>query len=561
MDIFTLKALIDDLQPLLQGAVVNKAFQLSPDDLLLRLWRRQDLRLLLSVHTPWPRLYLTTARFQVPARPPRFAALLRARLQQRRLREIRVQPYERVVFLVWENMASTEPVLTLIHELQGAQSNILLVNADGIIVDALHHVATELPAQRKVLPGQRYQALPLPPQRYRLGDLTLEHVEALAQEGHLDAPHLQRLVVGLSHELAAELVYRSGAQSRQCWTFLQELRQQYDAGTLSVKLWTTAQGKTCLTVLPLSHCGGQAAPLATADEAVAAFYQPALVHAALAQARSTLQKKVQQRLQKLQKKIANLLQDQQKLESYVPYQHYGTLLLGQRLLRGNSKTTVIDYYQDGQPTITIPLDPRLTGQENAQQYFKKYRKSRQGLRIVQQRLEQCNSEERSLVTWQQQIAQAEDWTTLEAIADTIGTMGAPRHASSPRAVQPDSPGALPYRTFVLQDGHLLYCGKSNRGNEMLLREIAAPEDLWLHAHQRPGAHVILKTQAQGEVSLPTLRQAAALAAFYSQGKDAASVEVIYTQAKNVHKFRGARPGQVQVDTYRTVEVSPHLPDA
>jgi predicted ribosome quality control (RQC) complex YloA/Tae2 family protein len=108
---------------------------------------------------------------------------------------------------------------------------------------------------------------------------------------------------------------------------------------------------------------------------------------------------------------------------------------------------------------------------------------------------------------------------------------------------------------------VLYCGKSQQGNEALLRQLASPEDLWLHAYRQAGAHVLLKVLPHRDVSPQTLLEAAALAAFYSKGRDASAVEVMYTQAKHVHKFRGAHPGQVQVTTYRTLEVTPRLPDS
>src|SRR5688572_26328345 len=102
MDIFTLKALVDDLQPRLAGAVVSKVFQMSADDLLLRLWRQHDLRLLLSTHPMFARLHLTAMRFENPQRPPRFAAYLRAHLQHARLLSLTVQPYDRIVSFIWE---------------------------------------------------------------------------------------------------------------------------------------------------------------------------------------------------------------------------------------------------------------------------------------------------------------------------------------------------------------------------------------------------------------------------------------------------------------------------
>src|SRR5438132_4720997 len=140
MDIFVLKALVDELRQHLCGAIVSKVFQMSPDDLLLRLWRHQDLRLLLSTQAAGPRLHLTAARFRNPPHPPRFAAFLRAHLTQVRLSDITVQPYERVVSFCWEQPGESVPVLRLLHTLQGQQANIMLLDTHGIILDALKHI-------------------------------------------------------------------------------------------------------------------------------------------------------------------------------------------------------------------------------------------------------------------------------------------------------------------------------------------------------------------------------------------------------------------------------------
>jgi len=242
----------------------------------------------------------------------------------------------------------------------------------------------------------------------------------------------------------------------------------------------------------------------------------------------------------------------------LPYQRYGTLLVTQRVPRGATSTTVVDYYSPEQTLVTIPLDPRLSLHDNAQVYFKKSRKAQHGLVKVQELLTQCVAEERYLEGVAQQIEQAEDWETLEAVAVELGA--SPSHPGTQRRVAVPIPAALPYRTFVLRDNSTVYCGKNNQGNDVLLRQVATSEDIWLHAHQQAGAHVVLKARPHQEVAHQTLLQAAALAAFYSKGKEAASVEVIYTRAKYVRKFRGARPGQVQVTEYRTVAVAPQLPE-
>jgi predicted ribosome quality control (RQC) complex YloA/Tae2 family protein len=558
MDIFVLKALVDALRQHLCGAVVSKVFQISPDDLLLRLWRHQDRRLLLSTQAAEPRLYLTTVRFHNPPHPPRFAAFLRAHLAQVRLCDITVQPYERVVSLWWQRPGESVPALCLIHALQGQQANIMLVDTHGVILEALKHVPAESPARRPILPGQPYQPLSLPPQRFLVSDLTIDALQQLQAQGLFDATHLQRLVVGLAPMCAMELVHRSQGNPRVCWELLQGLRQQYEQGTLTLSLCTTRTGARHLSALPLTHCAGTITAVPSAQDAVTALYEPRLRTRESSDLRNTVQRTVQQRLDKLRRKMANLTQDRGKLESYLPYQRYGTLLVAQHLPRGATSATVVDYYSPDQTLVTIPLDPRLSLHDNAQIYFKKSRKAQRGLVQVQELLAQCAAEERHLEDVAHQIEQAEDWESLEALALELGTL--PSQPVMQQRVAVAAPAVLPYRTFVLRDSSTVYCGKNHQGNEILLRQVATPEDIWLHAHRQAGAHVVLKVPPHQEVAPQTLLQAAALAAFYSKGKAAASVEVIYTRAKYVRKFRGARPGQVQVTEYRTVDVAPQLPE-
>ena len=258
MDIFVLKAFVDELARYLPGSRVSKVFQLSPDDLLLRLWRHRDLRLLLSIHPTWQRLHLNTERFEAPPRPPRFAALLRARLRRARLQSVAVQPYERVVTFAWQQAGEAAPSLRLIHELQGAQANVLLVDAQGVIIDALKHVAALTPQSRPALPGTPYAPRIVPPQRVLLSDLTVDHLDELQAQGAWNAASLNRLVVGLSPRLAAELVYRHPRDVRACWEQLHALRRDYDNQTLPLFRCTAPDGQQHVSVLPLRHAGHRA---------------------------------------------------------------------------------------------------------------------------------------------------------------------------------------------------------------------------------------------------------------------------------------------------------------
>lgn len=383
MDIFLLKAFVDELTPCLSGSRVSKVFQLGPDDLLLRLWRHRDQRLLLSTHPTWQRLHLVTQRFESPPRPPRFAALLRARLRRARLQSLAVQPYERVVTFAWQQADETAPSMRLIHELQGAQANVLLVDAEGIIIDALKHVPAPTEQGRSVLPGTPYAPRAVPPHRVLLSALTVDHLDRLQAQEAWNATGLNRLVVGLSLPLAAELVHRHPSDTGACWEQLDALRRDYDHQTLPLFRCTAPDGRQHVSVLPLSHAGYRAEPLADAQTAMAALSRPALVSTALEEARIGLHRTLRRRLQKLGRKVERLDRDREKLKSYEPYQRYGTLLLTRRLPRGSTCATVTDYYSAQQDTIRIPLDPRLSINENAQAYFKKYRKTKTGLSKIE----------------------------------------------------------------------------------------------------------------------------------------------------------------------------------
>ena len=559
VDIFLLKAFVDELAHSLPGCRISKAFQLSPDDLLLRLWGGRARQLLLSIHPTGQRLVLNKDRFEAPPRPPRFAALLRARLRGARLQSVAVQPYERVVTITWRQAGEDASSLRLIHELQGSQANVLLVDDRGIIVDALRHQPGATEQSRSVLPGTPYAPRSVPSHRVLLSDLAVDHLVHLQEKNEWTAAGLNRLMVGLSPLLAAELVHRYPDDAGACWKQLEALRRDYDNATLPLFDCTAPDGRRQVSVLPLSHAGYIARPLADAAEAMLAMSEPVLVSTAQEEVRVGLHKKLRRRLQKLGRKAGSLTRDREKLQSYEPYQRFGTLLLTQRLPRGSKSATVTDYYSALQETVDIPLDPRLSAQENAQAYFKKHRKTKTGLGKIESLLQECTAEEQYLNGLVHQVDTAEDWHTLRAIESELGD-GGRTDAGRPRAsIRPRTPAALPYREFALPGGFTLYSGKSNHGNDALVRQLAHPDDLWFHAHGHAGAHVLLKASGQ-EVPDEVLRAAAALAAFYSKGKDAVGVEVIYAAARHVRKFGGARPGQVRVKSFRTLEVAPALPE-
>jgi predicted ribosome quality control (RQC) complex YloA/Tae2 family protein len=556
MDVFALKALVDDLQTQLVGARVSKVYQMNRDDILLRLWCGRDVRLFLSTHITLCRIHLTPSHFANPQRPPRFAAFLRAHLKRARLQSITVCPYERVVHMVWEDSKQSAAPYTLVHELTGQRANVLFVNADGVILDALKYTDDSEP-RRPIRPGKLYRPLSTPPQCMLVSDMTLQRLQELYREGRFDIHQIQRLLIGVTPALITELFHQSQGNPERFWKVLCQLRQHYENQTLSLSIATMPQGDRHLCVLPLTHA--RVETFASPQAAAVAFYEPAMQDTHLTVWRQELHKILQRQRRKLEKKVANLKQDLHNLQDYLPYQRYGTLLMAHHLPRGSTTATVIDYYQPEQPAITILLDPRLSIRDNAQVYFRKYRKARNGLAKVQALLDRCAAEAHDVERLAQRVAQADDESTLNAIAGELAILQHPDARQRRMAPPPRMTPAQPYRRLVSRDGYTLYFGKSNRGNDILLRQIAVPDDIWLHAQHYAGAHVLIKVRSQQEPPRQTLMEAAMLAAYYSKGKDAVMVQVIYTRVKHVRKFRGARPGEVRVATCQVLEVTPSEP--
>lgn len=542
MDQIFLEAVTMELEQRLAGAAVSKVHQTGERDLLLRLWTgRENLRLLVSADPRTPRLHLTAARPPNPGAPPRFCQLLRARLL--RLQHVERLPGERIVRLAFSGPEGSR--WDLVAELLGPHANLLLLDAGGRIVDAL----VRSDAAR---PGTPWSCPPPPPRQ----DLAAG-VPAIPADRPL-AAWLRETLSPMTVLAVADLVatVAGGADPRQA---LEDFRRRWLAREFAPGTGTW-QGRPVLFALPpatleLAGRRDYPGPSAAAD----AFYGNQAGGRLFGGGREELERLVKKAVARLEKRLRHIAAEEVKAAGAERQRQLGDLLLANlhRLRRGMGEVVLDDWFAEPPEPVRIELDPALSPQENAEARFRRHRKGKRAREHIDRRRAETLAE----LDWLGGVALAleelEDPADLESLREELA--GAGLLARRPEPGRPPSARTARDQLHSARSPHgfQLFWGRNNRSNDHVSRQLTGPDDLWFHAHNLPGCHLVLKREPRGAaVPEEDFRYAAALAAGYSRGKAAAKVEVMVAAGRQVRKPKGARPGLVTVAEYRTVLVAP-----
>ncbi len=257
-------------------------------------------------------------------------------------------------------------------------------------------------------------------------------------------------------------------------------------------------------------------------------------------------------IKKLQRRVAKLTQDFEKVGAYREYGRYGELLKSHvsALRKGQNQITVIDYFDETLPELTLPLNPEKDGPENLKDYFTKHGKFTGAQKNLVPRLKETKNELNNL---QNELHALESETRERPLEHKTGQRETVPQ-KSPRRTTPKTQTATPYRHFSSQDGHAIWVGKSATDNDVLTFKVSKPDDLWLHTRGTPGSHVVIKLEKKQQIQPETLKDAATLALFYSDLRKSGKGEVIYTLRKNVRKPKKAKPGSVAVTQEKSLWV-------
>jgi predicted ribosome quality control (RQC) complex YloA/Tae2 family protein len=515
---------------------------------------------LCSIHARWGRIHLMAK--SPSAELSTFGQLLRSRLDGARLTAVHQTPFERILTLSFDTLGGRAD---LVAEIMGRHSNMMLVQ-QGHITGSLKTVPETKSAVRAVLPGAPY----VPPPAERPSPAALTEASLLQLLSSSSDPLAKRLVatvLGLSPALAVELTVRArldplapareqAASSAALWTVLQDLVRIVQTHTFAPIIYLDGVELVGFAPFPYVHLANlDQRPASSMSDAVASVLGRFGAATRAQEQRTVLVASIRSALERVARTETEIRRALEEAARTGPLRQQGELLLAYaaQVPRGAAEVTLPAF--DGTP-LTIPLDPSLSAVQNAQRLFKRYGRVRSGHTALNTRLTAAAAERAYLESVLTLIEQASTEQDLLDLRQELGDEGYLRR----RTVRTRRPAATAGpRRFTVADGTLVLVGRTNRENDVLTFKLAAPDDLWLHARGVPGAHVILKTGRKTPAD-QALQQAASIAAYFSQARQAASVPVDYTARRHVRKPKGAKPGLVTYTQEHTVTVAPALPD-
>ena len=564
-DAFFLSAVLEEVRQKCTGARVDKIHQPSRDTLILHLRCREGREKLLFAANPTaPRLHLTAASPENPAEPPMFCMLLRKHLLGAKLTEITQPPMERMATFTFDCTDEMGfPVQKrIVAELLGRTCNLYLLGPDGRILDCLRRIGLDETSRRPALPGLNYQ---MPEPVSKENPLTLEsYVNLLTEPGaDLLSDRLMDTLGGLS-----PLVCREAALFAAGSTDARVSSLDVDASAEKLGLFFHEHlnhPKPYVYILPdgtprqFAFCPlrqyGSFQEAASFGALLDSFYTLRDRKDAMRQKSQAVRKTVQNLCTRLTRKMAIQEKELEATYDRERLRQLGDILTANihRIVKGQTKITCEDFYDENMAPVEIPLSPLLSPQQNAAKFYKDYTRMKNAEKELTRQLTLGETELSYLKSVLDELNRAQTDAELEEIRQELQEQGYLRTETNRKRPRQ---GKLAPMRFESTDGYPIYVGRNNRQNEELTFRLARKDDIWCHASKVHGSHVIISS---GGSTPPddTVTQAAQLAAYYSETGDGQNVPVDVTPVRQVKKIPGGKPGMVIYHTYKTVIANPY----
>lgn len=553
------------------GARVEKVSQPSKEELVLSLRNRTGAyKLLLSVRSNSPRVHFTKYAPDNPQTPPMLCMLLRKTLVGAVLTGLRQAGLDRVLFLDFDasNEIGDRVHPSLCIEIMARHSNIILLDENGTVIDAVKRIDAAKSSVREILPGVPYE---LPPAQDKVNllqeDARAAYERVLAQgEARLSAALLHSLQ-GVSPIVCRELANRAAGEDllvsslslAQKSILLQELEallKRVRGGSPEPEMVLDQEGKPVdFAFLPVGQYGSLMNVRAYPELSTLLddFYTERDRAERTKQRAQDLFRLLTSTMERITRRLnaqrAELAASEDREELRIRAELINAY---QYTLEKGAPFYDVENYYDENRILRIPADPALTPARNAQKYYKEYRKAQTAQRVLTEQIAAGEQELQYIESVFDALSRSQSERELAEIREELAAGG---YLKRRRSAKQKAPKALPPMEFCTDDGFSILVGRNNVQNDKLSLKMAAKNDLWLHTKNIPGSHVILVTGGR-EPSGEALVQAAQLAAWFSRARESSSVPVDYTPVRMLRKPQGARPGKVIYDTYRTLSVRP-----
>ena len=537
-DGFFLHHMVEELRRELVNGRIQKINQPFEQELVLQIRsNRQSHRLLLSAHPVFGRIQLTQTTFENPAQPSTFIMVLRKYLQGALIESIEQVENDRIVEMTVSNKNEIGDHIqaTLIIEIMGKHSNILLVDKSSHkILEVIKHVGFSQNSYRTLLPGSTYIA---PPSTESLNPFTIkdEKLFEILQTQETTAKNLQSLFQGLGRDTANEL--ENILVSDKLSTFRNFFSQET---------------KPCLTETsfsPIPFANQVGEPFTSLSDLLDTYYKDKAERDRVKQQASELIRRVENELQKNRHKLKKQEKELLATDNAEEFRQKGELLTTfLHQVPNDQDQVILDNYYTNQP-ITIALDKALTPNQNAQRYFKRYQKLKEAVKYLTELIE----ETKATILYLESVETVLNQAGLEEIAEIREELiqtGFIRRRQREKIQKRKKP-----EQYLASDGKtIIYVGRNNLQNEELTFKMARKEELWFHAKDIPGSHVVISGNLDPSDEVKT--DAAELAAYFSQGRLSNLVQVDMIEVKKLNKPTGGKPGFVTYTGQKTLRVTP-----
>ncbi len=561
LDGLTLGFAASELNAHLAGGRIDRVVQPERDEIILTVRNQgQNFLLLLSASAGCARAHLTQQRKTGPLEPPALCMLMRKHIIGGRILEIRQVHCDRILEIEIEHHDELGDKVKkrLICEFMGKHSNLIFVGQDGRIIDSARRVSESMSSVREVLPGLRYED---PPAHGRIDydSVTKENLSgALQNRGGAVWKALAGSISGLSSQLARELAYRAvgSTEARMEECSLEALSEAIPEILSRLRLRPcilrdeTGAAVDFAAFEYLSRRDLACEDYPTLSEAMDAFYKSRDAAERIHQKSAALHRVLKTNIERCERKLAlqqDALLGSERMEEY---RLKGELLTANLHLakKGDKQVEVPNYYEEGIPMMTVELDEKLSPAQNAQRYFKLYQKARNAKTLAAEQIQKTSEELSYLEGQMENLGKCTEEAELSELRQELEKLGYVRVNRNRRQLK-QLPPSKPMR-FASASGRIILVGKNNLQNDKLTFT-AQPNEVWLHAKDMPGSHVIIVGENPEDA---TILEAARIAAWYSKGSGSTHVPVDYTLRKYVKKPSGAKPGFVIYTHQKTLFV-------
>lgn len=461
----------------------------------------------------------------------------------------------------------------LIIEIMGRHSNLILVDADGVIMESAKRVTPQMSRVRSILPRKHYTLPPVQdkPDPRQLTSVGVEGLLATAKPGATVAETLVRGLRAVSPQIGKEAAFRlmgnagtkvgtiGAEEARELARIVRGLFEPLLTGTWEPRVYERDDAVIAYAASPVGFLAADAKEIevSSISEAIemsleAGVGPETISPKAHAQRRIRVVAAIDAAMTRVESRLHSFQEQHAKTADLERLRTWGELIFAYVWQISPGDTELIVNEQ------RIPLDPALSAKENAQELFDKYRRAKNAGEQLPERIAETENELDYLRQLRVQAEQSEGFAAIEALRQEFEDHTGGRQSVGEKNPQRGGKKGQPRRVTPLSDadGNLFYIGRSGRENDQVTFDIGGPNDTWLHARGVPGSHVILRWVRPDHETDEGIEAAAALAAFYSGSRESGTVEVDVAKRRDVRKIKGGGPGMVTYRNEYTIPVRP-----